>query len=50
MIKRVFAWILLVLFVLLLVNIAVFRFYWEISLTLYILIMAVYIYYITVRK
>ena len=36
--KRVFAWVLLIGFVLLLLNLIVFRFYWQVSMVLYIII------------
>lgn len=36
MIKRVLAWILLIGFVLLIINLIFFRYYWQVSLALYI--------------
>jgi len=36
MVKRVFAWILLIGFILLLINLIFFRYYWQVSLALYI--------------
>jgi hypothetical protein len=36
MFKRIFAWILLVGFVLLLVNLIFFRYYWQVSLATYL--------------
>ncbi|HOQ37396.1 MAG TPA: hypothetical protein PK033_09330 [Acetivibrio sp.] len=45
MIKRIIAWILLAGFILLLLNLAIFRIYWEISLTVYIFIMLIYVFF-----
>jgi|BioPla2DNA2_1021312.scaffolds.fasta_scaffold14049_6 hypothetical protein len=50
MIKRILAWILLAGFILLLLNLAVFKFYWEISLTVYIFIMLTYVFYSLAKK
>jgi hypothetical protein len=36
--KRVFAWVLLVCFIALLLNIVVFKFYWELSVVVYLFI------------
>lgn len=36
--KRVIAWVILIGFLLLLLNIIVFRFYWQLSMVIYILI------------
>lgn len=41
--KRVFAWILLIAFVLLLLNILVFRVYWELFMIVYIIIVVAFI-------
>jgi membrane protein implicated in regulation of membrane protease activity len=41
--KRVFAWILLIAFVLLLLNILVFRVYWELFIIVYIIIVVAFI-------
>jgi hypothetical protein len=38
MLKRIMAWVLLVGFVFLLLNIAIFRFYWEISILIYLVV------------
>lgn len=42
--KRVFAWILLIAFVLLLLNIIVFRVYWEFFMVVYIIIVFAFIF------
>ncbi len=36
--RRIFAWVLLVLFVLLLLNIIVFKVYWQLSMVIYLII------------
>lgn len=36
--KRIFAWVILIGFVLLLLNLIVFRFYWQLSMIAYIII------------
>lgn len=36
--KRIFAWVLLVGFVLLILNLIVFRFYWQLSMVVYLVI------------
>jgi len=41
--KRVFAWILLIAFVLLLLNIFVFRVYWELFMVVYIIIVVAFV-------
>lgn len=43
MIKRIFAWIMLLGFAALLLNIIVFRFYWELSMVIYLFILFSYI-------
>lgn len=45
MAKRIIAWILLALFVLLLLNVMFFKFYWQISLAVYIIIMFGFVLY-----
>ncbi len=42
--KRVFAWILLIAFVLLLLNILIFRVYWEFFMVVYIIILFAFIF------
>ena len=41
--KRVIAWILLAGFVMLLLNLIVFRFYWQLSMVVYIIIVIVFV-------
>jgi membrane protein implicated in regulation of membrane protease activity len=41
--KRIIAWILLAGFVMLLLNLIVFRFYWQLSMVVYIIIVIVFI-------
>lgn len=43
MIKRILAWIILVGFVLLLLNIAIFKFYWQASLAAYVVIVIFFV-------
>ena len=43
MIKRIFAWILLAGFVLLILNIIVFRYYWQLSVIVYLIIAVAFI-------
>lgn len=43
MAKRIFAWVMLLGFVALLLNIIVFRFYWELSMVIYLFILFSYI-------
>lgn len=48
--RRVFAWLLLAGFILLLLNLAIFKVYWEICLTVYIFIMLMYVFYGMAKK
>jgi hypothetical protein len=50
MFKRVMAWILLAGFVLLLLNVAVFGIYRELSVSVYLVIMLMYVFYIIANK
>ncbi|HOM01757.1 MAG TPA: hypothetical protein PLH43_02875 [Acetivibrio sp.] len=50
MFKRVMAWILLAGFVLLLLNIAVFGIYRELSAAIYLAVMLMYVFYIIANK
>jgi hypothetical protein len=50
MFRKILAWILLAGFILLLLNLAIFRIYWEISLTVYIFIMLMYFFYSLAKK
>ncbi len=50
MFKRVMAWILLAGFLLLLLNIAVFGIYRELSAAIYLVIMLVFVFYIVSNK
>jgi hypothetical protein len=43
MLKRVLAWIILIGFVLLLLNIAIFHFYWQVSLAVYVVIIIFFV-------
>lgn len=43
MLKRVMAWVLLIGFVLLLLNIAIFHFYWQVSLAVYVVIIIFFV-------
>lgn len=43
MLKRILAWIILIGFVLLLLNIAIFKFYWQISLAVYVVILVFFV-------
>ncbi len=43
MLKRVLAWILLIGFVLLLLNIAIFHFYWQIFMAVYVVIIIFFV-------
>jgi hypothetical protein len=43
MLKRVLAWIILIGFVLLLLNIAIFHFYWQICLAVYVVIIIFFV-------
>ena len=42
--KRIFAWVLLAGFVLLLLNLIVFRFYWQLSMVVYLIIMFAFLF------
>jgi len=44
MTKRIIAWILLVGFVLLIINLIFFRYYWQTSLALYIIVVLYFIF------
>lgn len=50
MLKRIMAWILLIGFILLLLNIAVFKIYWQVSVAIYLVIMLVSVFYIVTKK
>ena len=43
MLKRILAWIILAGFVLLLLNIVIFKFYWQVSLAVYIVIIIFFV-------
>lgn len=48
--RRILAWVMLVGFVVLLVNIIVFRYMWELSIALYVVILLYYCFTMMQRK
>ncbi|HOQ07816.1 MAG TPA: hypothetical protein PK127_06340 [Clostridiales bacterium] len=45
MLRRILAWVVLAGFVLLLLNVMFFRFYWQLSVAIYIIVMLGYVLY-----
>lgn len=50
MVRRILAWVVLAGFVLLLLNVMFFRFYWQLSVAIYIIVMIGYILYSSMAR